>query len=405
MPTAPGWEDVERILLLVCDSFGVGEAPDADAYGDAGSNTLAHVAAAGGGLSAPNLGGLGLGSLTPVEGVPPGGRPGTAHGRGQERSAGKDTTTGHWEIAGVVLDKPFPTYPDGFPSELIEAFEERIGRKVLGNKPASGTEIIKELGDEHVATGRPIVYTSADSVFQIATHVDVVPLEQLYEWCVIARGLLTGEHRMGRVIARPFAGPPGAYVRTPDRRDYSVPPPGPTLLDRAVESGVRVCGVGKIGDIFNGQGLSDSRYSRSNDDGIDITLEYLRERSGPLLVFTNLVDFDSKYGHRNDPEGYARCIEAFDRRLPELQEAVGTGLLFLTGDHGCDPTITSSTDHTREYTPILVWGARAAQAVDLGVRSPFGSIGATIAEILGVPFGGLAGASFARDLLGTDLRD
>ena len=241
--------------------------------------------------------------------------PGSAHGRATERSAGKDTTTGHWEMMGIRLDEPFPLYPDGFPPDVIEAVEKEIGRKVLGNRPASGTEIIAELGEEHLKTGRPIVYTSGDSVFQIATHKSVVPLPTLYEWSRIARRLLTGPHTVGRVIARPFEGEAGAFVRSPERRDFSVPPPGPTVLDRLRDAGVAVLGVGKIQDIFSGQGISEARYSDSNDHGVDLTLEYLR-RTGPALVFANLVDFDSKYGHRNDPAGYAACIEAFDRRLP-----------------------------------------------------------------------------------------
>src|SRR5438552_8076296 len=354
-PTALSSRRVDRVLLVVCDSFGVGAAPDAAHYGDAGANTLGHVAEAVDGLRAPHLAALGLGALTPMKGLVPHGDPGTGHGRLTERSAGKDSTTGHWEMAGVVLEHPFPTYPDGFPDEVIAPFEAAIGRAVLGNVAASGTEIIRDLGDEHVRTGKPIVYTSADSVFQVACHVDVVPLEQLWEWCRIARGILDGPHRVGRVIARPFAGAPGSFHRTPDRRDFSVPPPGPTVLDFAQKAGVSVYGVGKIRDIFDGQGLTDFRYSRSNDDGVDITIDYLR-RPGQSLVFTNLVDFDSKYGHRNDPVGYARCVEAFDRRLPELLEAVGDGLLFITGDHGCDPTSTPSTDHTREHTPVLVSG-------------------------------------------------
>jgi len=393
---------VDRVALVVCDSFGVGGAPDAAAYGDAGSNTVGHVAAAAGGLRAPNLAALGLGCLTEVAGVPCGdAAPGTAHGALTERSAGKDTTTGHWEICGIVLDRPFPTYPDGFPPEVIEPFERAIGLQVLGNRAASGTEIISELGEEHVRTGRPIVYTSADSVFQVATHVDVVSLERLYDWCRIARGILDGDDRVGRVIARPFAGPAGAFVRTPDRRDFSVPPPGPTVLDRCVEAGVSVYGVGKIGDIFSGRGLTEFRYSRSNDDGVDLTIDYLR-RPGPSLVFTNLVDFDSKYGHRNDAAGYATCIEAFDARLPDLFEAVGAagGMLFLTGDHGCDPTTLDSTDHTRERTPMLAWGTGGGAAADVGSRSPFGDLGMTIADLLGVEAAGegLAGRSFAAEL-------
>ncbi|HEY3208880.1 MAG TPA: phosphopentomutase [Actinomycetota bacterium] len=388
---------VDRVLLLVCDSFGVGEAPDAAAYGDTGSDTIGHVASSVGGLNAPNLARLGLGSLTEVEGVPPGGDHGTAHGKQQERSAGKDTITGHWEISGIVLDRPFPTYPKGFPPEVIEPFERAVGREVLGNRPASGTEIIAELGEEHLHSGRPIVYTSADSVFQVACHVRTVPLEQLYEWCKIARGILDGEHRVGRVIARPFDGEPGAFFRRPERRDYSVPPPGRTVLDFIQDAGIGVYGVGKIRDIFDGRGLTEFSYSDSNDHGVDLTIEFLR-RPGASLVFTNLVDFDSKFGHRNDPQGYARCIEDLDRRLPELEEAVGEGLMLITGDHGCDPTDTTSTDHTREYTPVLVAGARADAAVDLGIRQVFGDVGATVAEVLGVPVKGLAGTSFAGEL-------
>jgi phosphopentomutase len=392
------WPDLDRVLLLVCDSFGVGEAPDAEAYGDRGANTLGHVAAAVGGLHAPNLAALGLGCLTQVAGVPPTPVPGTAHGKLTEASAGKDTTTGHWELAGIVLDRPFPTYPEGFPPDVIEPFERAIGRRVLGNKPASGTEIIAELGEQHMATGRPIVYTSADSVFQVACHVDVVPLDTLYEWCRIARQILDGDHRVGRVIARPFAGEPGSFHRTPDRRDFSVPPPGPTLLDFAQKAGLPVYAVGKIRDIFDGQGITDFRYSRSNDDGIELTIDYLR-RPAPALVVTNLVDFDSKYGHRNDPRGYATSVEELDRRIPELEEAVGDGLMFVTGDHGCDPTTTDSTDHTREYTPVLVWGSRRHEPVDLGTRMPFGDLGMSVADVLGVPVEGLTGESFAS-LLG-----
>jgi phosphopentomutase len=394
---ANGADGVDRVLLIVCDSFGVGAAPDAAAYGDAGANTLSHVAEAVGGLRAPNLAGLGLGAVTPMKGLAPQGNPGTAHGRLTERSAGKDSTTGHWEVAGVVLDEPFPTYPDGFPPDVIRPFEDAIGMPVLGNVAASGTEIIQELGDEHVRTGRPIVYTSADSVFQVACHVDVVPLEQLYEWCRIARGILEGPHRVGRVIARPFAGPSGSYTRTPDRRDFSVPPPRRTLLDFCMDAGVLVCGVGKIVDLYGGQGVGEFRYSQSNDDGVDLAIGYLAG-PGPRLVMANLVDFDSKYGHRNDPDGYARCVEALDRRVPELLEAAcgdGRGFFFLTGDHGCDPTDLPSTDHTREYTPVLVAGLPGAEAVGLGTRGCFGDLGATVAEVLGVATEGLAGESFA----------
>ena len=387
---------VPRVLVLVCDSFGIGDAPDAAAYGDGDSNTLGNCARAVGGIRAPNLGALGLGMLTEIQGVPPHAADGTAHGRLTERSAGKDTTTGHWEMSGIVLERPFPLYPHGFPPEVIDPFVERIGRRILGNRPASGTEIIAELGDEHLRTGRPIVYTSGDSVFQIACHVDIVPLETLYEWCRVAREILTGDHAVGRVIARPFAGEPGSFVRTPDRRDFSLPPPGPTLLDRCVEAGVAVYAVGKIQDIFAGRGLTEAEYSRSNDDGIDISLRFLA-RPGPALVFANLVDFDSKYGHRNDPEGYARCVEALDARIPELVARLDGGLLMLTGDHGCDPT-TPSTDHSRERTPVLVAGLEGPPR-DVGTRDSFADLGATVAELLGVSGYDLAGTSFAEELV------
>ncbi len=380
------------MLLLVCDSWGVGDAPDAADYGDEGSDTIGNCSRAVGGLRVPNLEGLGLGFLTDAEGVTPRADLGTAHGRATERSAGKDTTTGHWEMTGIVLDRPFPVYPRGFPPEIILPFEERIGRAVLGNGAASGTEIIAELGEEHLRTGRPIVYTSGDSVFQIACHKDAVGLQTLYEWCRVARRLLTGPHAVGRVIARPFQGSPGAFVRSPERRDFSLPPPGPTLLDRLTGSGVAVYGVGKIHDIFCGQGITESRYSVSNDHGLDIALGFLR-RPGPALVFANLVDFDSEYGHRNDPEGYARAVEALDVRVPQLVGALHGGVLFVTGDHGCDPT-TPSTDHSRERTPLLVGGVPAGPH-EIGTRSCFADLGATIGDLLGVKDEGLVGESFA----------
>ena len=386
---------VPRVLVVVCDSFGVGHAPDAAAFGDEGADTLGNTSRAVGGLDAPNLGGLGLGHLTQIEGVAPRADPGTAHGRAIEQSAGKDTTTGHWEMMGIILDQPFPLYPHGFPPEVIGPFEEAVGRKVLGNRPASGTEIIAELGEEHLATGSPIVYTSGDSVFQIAAHVRVVSLEQLYEWSRTARELLDGPHRVGRVIARPFDGEPGSFWRRPERRDYSVPPPAPTVTDFCAEAGVPVYGVGKIQDIMVGRGLAEAQYSDSNDHGMDLTLEYLA-REGPAFVFTNLVDFDSKYGHRNDPPGYAKCVTDFDRRLPELIAALDGGVMVVTGDHGCDPT-TPSTDHTRENTPLLVAGAPGGP-VDLGVRSTFADLGMTVADLLGVSTDGLRGACFASEL-------
>jgi phosphopentomutase len=386
---------VPRVLLVVCDSWGVGDAPDADAYGDAGSDTLANTAREVGGLDVPALERLGLGLLTEIDGVAPHAEAGTAHGRATERSAGKDTTTGHWEMMGIRLDEPFPLYPHGFPPEIVEPFERAIGRDVLGNEPASGTEIIARLGEEHLASGSPIVYTSGDSVFQIACHKAVVPLEQLYEWCRVARDLLVGPHRVGRVIARPFEGEPGAFVRSPERRDLSVPPPGPTVLDALVIGEVPVYAVGKIQDIFDRRGISEGVYSDSNDHGVDLTIDYLR-RPGPAFVFTNLVDFDSKYGHRNDPHGYARAIEAFDRRLPELVDALGGGVLLITGDHGCDPT-TPPTDHSRERTPLLAAGL-AGGPYEIGTRDGFGDLGHTVAMLLGVEVEGLEGQAFVDRL-------
>ncbi|MGH2711593.1 MAG: phosphopentomutase [Actinomycetota bacterium] len=388
-----------KVLLLICDSFGVGEAPDAADYGDLGANTLGNTARTVGGIEAPNLASFGLGMLTDVQGLGRSAVRGTAHGKMRERSAGKDTTTGHWEIGGLIVDQPFPTFPDGFPPEVIRPFEEAIGLKVLGNTPASGTEIIERLGEEHVRTGRPIVYTSADSVFQIAAHKGEVSLDRLYEWCRIARGILDGEHSVGRVIARPFVGEPGSFTRTHERRDFSVEPFRPTYLERVKEAGMAVYGVGKIPDIFAERGLTESRHSESNDNGIDLTIEYLG-RGADMLVVTNLVDFDTNYGHRNDPHGYARCVEAFDARLPDLIEGVGDGLLLLTGDHGCDPT-DESTDHTREHVPLLVAGRALADAdpVELGTRETFADLGATVAVVLGAePGNGLAGESFAAAL-------
>jgi phosphopentomutase len=383
------------VLILVCDSFGVGDAPDAAAYGDEGSDTIGNTARAVGGLRAPNLGALGLGMLTDVPGVPPQAEPGTAHGRFTERSAGKDTTTGHWEMCGLILAKPFPLYPEGFPHDVIRSFEREIGRAVLGNVPASGTEIIDRLGEEHMRTGKPIVYTSGDSVFQIACHKDVVDLPTLYAWCRAARRILTGEHNVGRVIARPFTGRPGNFVRTPERRDFSVPPPGPTLLDSCAAAGVAVYCVGKIQDIFAQQGVTEARYSDSNGHGVDLAIDYLR-RPGLALVYANLVDFDSTYGHRNDPQGYARCIEDLDRRIPELVGALGGGPMFLTGDHGCDPT-TASTDHSRERTPFLGAGL-AGGPFDVGTRSTYADLGATVADLFDVSTEHLAGKSFAAEI-------
>lgn len=375
--------EVRAVILVVLDSVGIGNAPDAAAFGDTGSATLPHVAEAVGGIELPNLGALGLGNITTVAGVDPVPEAAGAFGAMSERSAGKDTTTGHWEIAGIHLTEPFPLYPNGFPPEIMEPFEAAIGSGTLGNYPASGTEIIAELGAEHLATGKPIVYTSGDSVFQIATHVEVVPLERLYEMCEVARDLLRGPHEVGRVIARPFRGAVGSFERTPDRHDYSVLPPSDTVLDEIGAAGLEVVAIGKISDIFGGRGPTRSRPTRSNDEGVTEIVAATGKISRGL-VFANLVDFDSAYGHRNDPEGYARALEAADRRVPEFLEACGPDdILMITADHGNDPT-TSSTDHSREQVPLLCAGGRVRPATDLGVRDTFSDCGATVADLLGI---------------------
>ncbi len=383
------------VALVVLDSVGIGGAPDAAEFGDEGAATLPHLAEVVGGIHLPNLGRLGLGRVASIAGVDPVADPGGAFGAMVERSPGKDTTTGHWEIAGVILDKAFPTYPNGFPLEVISEFERRAGVETMANEVASGTEIISRLGAEHVRTGRPIVYTSADSVFQIAAHVEVIPLERLYELCRIAREVMRGEHEVGRVIARPFTGEHGAFTRTPDRHDYSVEPPH-TVLDDISGRGLEVPGVGKIADIFASKGVTSSHPTRSNDDGISAIVEELQgiERG---LVFANLVDFDQSFGHRNDPSGYAEALESFDRRLPEIQDALGSeDVLVITADHGNDPT-TASTDHSRERVPLLVTGA-GIRPTDLGTRATFCDCGATVADLLGVETS-TPGTSFASTII------
>lgn len=369
---------MRRALILVCDGLGVGAAPDAAAYGDAGSDTLGHALDRHP-VPLPNLESLGLLSLL----EPARGRAAGARGKAFELSAGKDTTTGHWEMMGLVVERPFPLYPDGFPDEVLDPLEKFIGKKVLGNRAASGTEIIRELGPEHLATGRPIVYTSGDSVFQVAAHESVWNAERLWEVCRFARGVLTGEHAVGRVIARPFIGEPGAFVRTANRRDFTVAPTGETWLDRLVAEGRRVFGVGKIVDIFSGRGITASVHTASDAEGMRISTDALREGDFDL-VFTNLVDFDSKYGHRNDPAGFAKNLAAVDALLPALLAALRRDdLLFLTADHGCETTDVS-TDHTREHVPFLAAGAALAADVDLGVRRGFADLAATAGEWLGV---------------------
>ena len=370
----------DRIILIIMDSVGIGELPDANKYGDTGSNTLVNIAQAVGGLKLPNLASLGLGNIAEIKGVPSTDNPLGAFGKMAEKSAGKDTNTGHWEIAGLKIDKPFPTYPDGFPKEVIEEFEKVTGRKAIGNKAASGTEIIKELGEEHMKTGNPIVYTSADSVFQIACHEEVIPVEELYDICKKSRAILKGDHAVCRVIARPFIGEPGSFQRTPRRHDYSIKPFGETILNFIEKKGLKVYGVGKIWDIFSGQGVSETVSTKSNEDGVNKTIDFMKSVSKGL-IFTNLVDFDMLYGHRNNPEGYADCLEEFDRRLPEIIELMGEkDIMIITADHGCDPTFPT-TDHTREYIPLLVYG-KMVKPIDLKIRESFSDIGATIGELL-----------------------
>ena len=382
-----------RVVLVVLDSVGIGEMPDAAEYGDEGSDTLGHTLGSRQ-VHIPNLREMGLANIRKLP-VDPVEKPTGAFGRAATESRGKDTTTGHWEMSGLITERPFPTYPQGFPPRVIEPFERAIGRRVLGNKPASGTEIIKELGEEHVQTGRPIVYTSADSVFQIAAHELIVPLEELYRWCEIARGQLTGEDEVGRVIARPFVGEPGNFRRTEARIDYAIDPPADTLLDRVKSSGLDVAAIGKIGSIFCHRGTTEELKAGNNNASVDQTLRAL-SGTGRGLIFTNLVDFDMLYGHRNDIEGYARALEEFDARLPEIQRAMSDDdLLIISADHGCDPGDVS-TDHTREYVPVLAWGLRARQSVDLGTRSSLADIGQTIAENFGLKLE--AGRSFLHEI-------
>jgi len=398
----PSGTGVDRVILLIMDSVGVGALPDADEYGDAGSNTLLHIAEAVGGLDLPVLSSIGLGNIIELPGMPAVEHPSGAFGRCAEVSKGKDTATGHWEMAGIEVTKAFPRFPNGFPEEILAPFRERSGREVLANRPASGTEIIKELGEEHMRTGALIVYTSADSVFQIAAHEEVVPLEELYRICKIAREILD-PYQVGRVIARPFVGSsPDDFRRTYNRHDYSIPPPTPTVLDALADAGLPVVGIGKIRDIYAGHGVTESLPTKGNRNGIDVTLEAM-SRVDRGLLFNNLVDFDSKYGHRRNPSWYYGCLQEFDQMLGELLPVLRpTDLLMLTADHGNDPTWTG-TDHTREYVPILACGPEAAAGVDLGSRASFADIGATVAEALGVGAPTL-GTSFLAEITGQSAR-
>lgn len=390
---------MKRVIIIVLDSVGIGELPDSQAYGDEGSNTLGHIAGVVEGFRLPNLQKLGLANIDGVNlaSIEKTASPLGAYGKMAEQSAGKDTTTGHWEISGIILKQPFPVYPGGFPRELMAEFEKRIGRKTLGNKPASGTVIIEELGDEHVRTGFPIVYTSADSVFQIAAHECVIPIEKQYEICRAARTLLTGEHGVGRVIARPFTGESGSYTRTDRRKDFAITPPDKTILNVLQDNGFEVRAVGKIEDIFNASGITSAVHTHGNMDGVDRTLQWLEEDFEGLL-FTNLVDFDMLFGHRNNAAGYATALMEFDARLPEiLSHLKQDDILVITADHGCDPT-TLSTDHSREYVPLLVVGPQVRNGENLHIRSAFADIAKTTAEYFDVP-NDLCGNSFLKQIL------
>ncbi|HTZ75299.1 MAG TPA: phosphopentomutase [Candidatus Aquilonibacter sp.] len=379
----------QRVIWIVLDSVGIGELPDAAQYGDVGRDTIGHIARSRP-LRLPNLVALGLANMKPLAHLTPVAHPMGAFGRGATVSPGKDTTTGHWEMAGIWLEQAFPVYPHGFPNELIAEFERRIGRRTLGNKPASGTEIIKELGEEHVNTGFPIVYTSGDSVFQIAAHEDVIPIAELYRECEIARALCDGPNRVGRVIARPFTGSVGNFRRTERRHDYAVEPPQPMLLDELGDLSVPVFGIGKIHDIYNGRGVGNYVTTKNNADGMaKLTESLARENRG--LIFANLVDFDMLYGHRKDVEGFARSLEEFDELLgPFLQKMGASDLLLITADHGCDPDpVNPTTDHSREYVPILAFSPGAAGGTNLGIRSTLADMGQTVAENFGgrIPHG------------------
>ena len=386
----------DRMTLIVLDGLGLGEMPDAASWGDAGSDTLGHICTTRE-VRLPNLQSCGLGNIRPLSHVPPASAPRASYGRCALRSNGKDTTTGHWEMAGILLERAFPTYPEGFPPAIIKRFVEVSGVPgVLGNVAASGTEIIKELGAEHMRTGKPIVYTSADSVFQIAAHEEVIPLARLYEICETARGLLRGKDEVGRVIARPFTGEPGAFRRTENRHDYAVPPPRENLLVALSESGLDVVSIGKIASIYDAQGVTQDLTAKNNEQSIDQTIRALRD-STRGLIFSNLVDFDMLYGHRRDTEGYARALEHLDARLPEIEAAMREGDLFiLTADHGNDPSFRG-TDHTREYVPLIAYGKQARAGVNLGTRRSLADIGQTIADNFGLKIA--AGESFLKAVI------
>jgi phosphopentomutase len=387
---------LRRAIVVVLDGVGAGANPDAQAYGDEGANSLEHCAQAVGGLELPHMGSLGLGNITPILGTPPREDTTGAYGRMKATAAGKDSVAGHWELMGAVLQKPLPTYPHGFPADIMQTFEQAIGKKTIGNKAASGTEIIKELGAEHMHTGYPIIYTSADSVFQVAAHQDIIPLTELYRICQIARDMLTGEHAVGRVIARPFIGVPGAFQRTEHRRDFSLAPLQTTLLDLLKASGKEVIGIGKIEDLFAGRGLTQSDHTETNREGMAATLRWI-ERDFTGLLFVNLVEFDMLWGHRRDSHGYAQALHDVDSWVPQVQRLMRPGdALFFVADHGVDPTYRG-TDHTREYIPLLAYGEPIRPGVNLKTRATFADLGQTLAQTFDV--GTLeAGTSFAQEL-------
>lgn len=374
---------INRIIWIILDSVGIGALPDAKLFGDEGSNTLENIAKATR-LDLPNLYSLGLGNIDGVVHLKKVSEPKGNYCKMGQMSNGKDTTIGHWEMTGIYSPNPLPTYPNGFPEEILKPFVEQTGRGILGNIPASGTAIIEELGEEHMNTGKLIVYTSADSVFQIAAHEEIVPIKELYRYCSIARNILKDEHAVARVIARPFIGKPGEFKRTANRKDFSLLPPDKTILDLVKESGKDVIAIGKIEDIFAGQGITEAIHTKSNMDGVNKTLDYIKE-DNEGIIYTNLVEFDMIWGHRNDVEGYANGLMEFDKRLPEIINAMkDTDVLFINADHGCDPT-TKSTDHSREYIPFLAYGKGLKQGINLGIRKSFADIGQTIAEIFDLP--------------------
>ncbi|MFC1936497.1 phosphopentomutase [Chloroflexota bacterium] len=388
---------IDRVVLIVLDGVGVGAAPDAAKYGDQGSNSVGNVSRVLGGIDLPNMGQVGLGGIIEIEGVPPADHPTGGFGKMSPQSAGKDTVSGHWELMGIYLPEPFPTYPDGFPDEVLTPFVDAIGRGVIGNKAASGTVIIQELGEEHVRTGKPIVYTSADSVFQIAAHEEVIPLDELYQMCRTAREILTGKHGVGRVIARPFIGESkGAFTRTNNRKDFARIPDTATMMDKLVNAGMQVYSVGKIDDIFGHRGITKGNHTSTNADSIQATLDFLDEDFKGLM-FINLIEFDMIYGHRNDPEGYYKALKQFDDAIPDIQARLRpSDIVIISADHGVDPT-TESTDHSREFVPLLVFG-QPVKGVNLGARSTLSDVAATLAEIFNLEPPTI-GASFLKQIL------